>query len=121
MRTVSSLTAVDDDGTPIASSVVIGPLNTKDLDEILLKDLQAILGATSGTVAYAVYVGATAEIALASTAVVTGTWAASRNLLTLVRRSGHAVYVKITSTSAWSMEQVRCRIAAEGKVRRRGA
>jgi hypothetical protein len=114
-------TAATDDGTAISSSVLIGPLVTKDLDEILLKDLQAVLGETSGSVSFAVYVGASAEKALNTTPVATGTWAAGRNLTNLVRFSGHAVYVKITSTNAWAMEQVRARVATQGKVRRRGA
>ncbi len=109
-----------DDGVPVASSVVIGPLLTKDLDTILLKDIQGILAANSGTVTWAVYVGATAEIALASVPVATGTWGPGRNPLSLTRWSGHAVYVKITATSAWAMEAIRCRIQTQGKVQRRG-
>ncbi len=112
--------ATDDDGTAISSSVVIGPLNTKNMDEILCKELQAVLATGSGSVTYSVYVGATAEGALSSTAVQSGTWQAGRNLSNLVRRAGHAVYVKITSTNQWAMEQVRCLIQTLGKVRRRG-
>ncbi len=119
VRSFSPL-ASNDDGTPIASAVLIGPLTTKDLDELLLKDLQAVLGETSGPVSYAVYVGPTAEIATSRPAVAQGTWTAGRNLLSFVRASGHAVYVKITSTNRWSMETIRARIAGQGKVRRRG-
>ncbi len=117
-------TATTDDGTPIASSVVIGPLLTKDLDLLLLKDLQAVLGAVSGNVTYSVYVGPTAEVALASTPILTGTWSVvqgnGRNLTNRVRRSGHGIYIKISSTNPWSMEQIRLRVASEGKVQRRG-
>ncbi len=120
VRTLSP-SSTDDDGTAISSSVVIGPLNTKDLDEILLKDIQGILGSTSGSVAYSVYVGATAELALASGAVSSGTFAAGRNLLSPVRRSGHGIYVKITATSQWAIEAIRARVATQGKIRRRGA
>ncbi len=109
-----------DDGIPIASSVVVGPLLTKDMDDVLLKDLQAILGLASGPVSYAVYVGATAEIALASVPVATGTWSIpGRNFNTHVRRSGHAVWIKLTATSQWSMEAIRARVAGKDKVRRR--
>jgi hypothetical protein len=114
-----SATAPDDDGTAIQSAVVVGPLLTKDLDDVLVKDLQAILGAASGQVNYAVYVGQTAEIALASAPVVSGVWGPGRNFSTFVRRSGHAIYVKITASSPWSMETIRARIAGLGKVRRR--
>ncbi len=113
-------TATDDDGTAIASSVVLGPLLTKDFDDVLFKDLQGLLSSSSGAVTYAVYTGATAEIALASTAVVTGTWSAGRNLTNMIRRSGHALWVKLTSTVPWALEGVRARIAGQGKVRRRG-
>lgn len=112
--------ATDDDGTPIASAVLIGPLTTKDLDQLLLKDLQAVLGETSGSVSYAVYVGPTSEIATSRPAVAQGTWSAGRNLLSFVRASGHAIYVKIASTNRWSMETIRARIAGKGKVQRRG-
>jgi hypothetical protein len=112
-------TASTDDGTPITSQVMIGPLLTGDMDEVLLKDLQAILGATSGQVSYKVFIGSTPEIALTNTPVVTGIWAAGRNPLSFVRRSGHAVYVEITATSAWAMEAIRARIALGGKVRQR--
>ena len=71
----------------------------------------------------AVYVGVTAEAALASSPVATGTWTASRNLTVPVRRAGHAIYVKLSSnvnTSQWAMEEIRCRLAVRGKVQRRG-
>lgn len=112
--------ATKDDGWDIESAVVIGPLNTKDMDELLLKDLQAVLGETSGDVDFAVYVGNTAEIALESDPVLEGTWTAGRNLSNLVRRSGHACYVKLTASAPWAMENIRARLAGTGKVRRRG-
>lgn len=113
-------TAASDDGFPVSSSVVIGPLLTKDLDDVLLKDIQGILGSASGQVTYAVYVGATAEIALASAPVSSGTWMAGRNLTSYVRRAGHAIYIKLTAASAWAMETIRARVAGQNKVRRRG-
>lgn len=112
--------ADQDDGSPIESSVLIGPLVTKDLDELLLKDLQAILGETSGEVTYAVYTGATAEIAMTNPPVATGTWRAGRNSLSYVRAAAHAIYVQISSTNRWSMETIRARLSGQGKVRRRG-
>jgi hypothetical protein len=99
-------TATTDDGTVIQSSVVLGPILTNDLDDMLLKDLQAIMGASSGNVQYAVYVGDTAEQALASTPVATGTWVAGRNPLSMVRRNGYAIYIKLTGSGQWSMETI---------------
>lgn len=113
-------TAEDDDGVAIESSVVIGPLTTKDLDSLLFKDCQAVLGETSGDVSYEVFVGATAEKALTTASVASGTWGKGRNLSNLIRRSGHAIYVKITASNPWAMEAIRVRIAGKGKVARRG-
>lgn len=112
--------SITDDGVAIASSVVIGPLLTKDLDDVLVKDMQAILGVGSANVTFAVYVGVTAEIALASSAILTGTWSAGRNYSNLVRYAGHALYLKLTSTGQWAMEQIRLRVELEGRVRQRG-
>ena len=112
--------ATDDDGTAITSSVVLGPMLTRDMDDVLVKDQQAMLGTSSGTVTYSVLVGDTPEGALVATAAVTGTWAAGRNLQNLIRRAGHAVYVRIDASVQWSFEQLRMRISGQGKVRRRG-
>lgn len=112
--------ATADDGTAISSEVWIGPLVTKDLDEIMLHDMQAVLGESSGDLAYAVHIGTTAEEALASTAVESGTWTAGRNFTHITRRAGHAIYVKLTASIPWAIENVRARIAALGKIRRRG-
>jgi hypothetical protein len=112
--------ALDDDGTPIESSVVIGPFLTKNFDDVLLKEMQAVLGLNSGEVRYAVYTGATAELALASEPDVEGAWGESRNLTDLVRRAGHAIYVKLTASNAWAMEAIRLKLSARGMVRMRG-
>lgn len=112
--------ATDDDGYNIESRVAIGPLDTKDLDEIMYKDHQTVLGDTSGEVNYAVYVGRSAEAALNNTPVSTGTFAAGRNYTKPVRRAGHALYLVISSTNAWALEQIRVLISTKGKVRRRG-
>ncbi len=119
VRAVSN-NASSDDGTLLASKVMLGPFLTKDLDEIMVKDLQAVLGALSGKVTWGVYQGATAELALSSQPVATGTWTAGRNALSFVRRSNYATWVQISSTVPWAMESVRARIMSLGKVRRRG-
>jgi len=118
VRSISP-TATLDDGQAITSSVVIGPLLTKDFDEIMLKDLQAILSTGSSQVTWSVLVGATAEGALNAGAAATGTWSAGRNLLSFVRRSGHAIYIQIDASVPWAMEAIRARLVALGKVRRR--
>lgn len=113
-------TSSQDDGSLIHSEVVLGPLNSREMDELILKDIQAILGEQSGSVEYYIHVGPTAEKALSSPAVASGMWHAGRNYTNLVRKSGHAIYVRIKATSRWSMELLRLRVAPRGKVRRRG-
>jgi hypothetical protein len=113
--------AEDDDATPIQSEVWIGPLLTKNFDEVMLKYLQPVLARSSGSVSWAVHVGRTAEDALNSTAVSSGTWEAGRNYSDTVRRAGHAIYVKLTSTNRWAMEAIRASLSNNlSKVRRRG-
>jgi hypothetical protein len=115
-----SPTEQDDDGLAIASNVVIGPLNTKDFDTLLAKDMQGVLGETSGQVSYQVFTGTTAEKALSSNPVASGTFGPGRNLTNFVRRSGHAIYVKLLSSNPWAMEAIRIRIQSQGKVQQRG-
>lgn len=112
-------TATTDDGTAIDSAVIIGPILTQEHDEMLLKELQAVLALGSAAVTFAIHVGDTAEQALAATATVTGTWAASRNNVSPIRRSGHAIYIKLTCADRWAMESIRACFAGRGKVRRR--
>ena len=114
-----SSTATTDDGENISSSVVIGPLMPGGFDDILLKEILPILSTSSGDVTYAVHVGQTAEAALASTAVQSGTWSAGRGYAMHARWSGWAIYIKITATTAWAMEGVRVKLRALGKVRSR--
>lgn len=116
-----SMTATRDDGYDIASEVVIGPLTTAQLDDMMLFDMQAVLGTDSGSVTFAVYLGRTAEEALSSVPIATGTWGAGRNFTNSIRRASHAVYVKLSATSAWALESIRLRVATRGKVRQRGA
>lgn len=113
-------TSTDDDGVPIASEVWIGPLLTKDLDDVTLKALQAVLGSGSGTVTYRIHTGATAEEALNSVAVDTGTWDPSRNLSSRVKWSDHAIYIVVASSVAWSVESIRAITTLNGKIRGRG-
>ncbi len=115
VRTFSS-TAASDDGTPIASEVWIGPILTKNLDAVLWKEIQAVLGEQSGTVSYEIMTGPTAEAALTATAVASGTWTASRNTASPIRSREHALYLRITSTVPWSFESARILIAMKGKV-----
>lgn len=116
-----SMTATRDDGYDISSEVVIGPLTTKNLDDMMIYSAQAVLGTDSGTVTFAVYLGRTAEEALSNTPIMTGTWGAGRNFTNSIRRAGHAIYIKLSATSPWALESIRLMVATQGKVRQRGA
>jgi hypothetical protein len=109
--------ATTDDGTPITSSVTIGPFLTKDFDEIVLNQLLADLAEDSGPVTWTVFVGTTAEAALASRGVRSGTWTAGRNHASPVQRGGHAVYVRIDATGPWQLERIRAFVESRGLYR----
>jgi hypothetical protein len=112
-------TATTDDGTAIASYVLLGPILTQEFDEMLLKDLQFLLAETSGEVSWSILAADTAEAAVAAAARASGTAAAGRNPTQPIRVADHAIYVKISATTRWAMEAVKCRFAGRGKVRRR--
>jgi hypothetical protein len=119
-----SPTATTDDGTAIASSVLLGPLNTEQLDEMMLTELQGVFGESSSSINYAVFIGTTAEAAynnyLAGNAVLSGVCQSGRNLTQMIRRAAHAVYISVSSSNPWAMEEFRLRVATMGKIRRRG-
>jgi hypothetical protein len=111
--------ATDDDGIPIDSEVLLGPILTPDTDAMRLDEAQGILGEGSGPVNYAILTGRTAEAALSSAPALSGTFQAGRNPTYYERIQGHAIYVQLSASNAWSMEQLRMRIAGLGTVRRR--
>lgn len=111
--------ATTDDGYPIASEVVIGPLTSKDFDVLRLMAVECVLGTGSGSVTWKAYIGRTAEEALVSTPVKTGTWTAGRNTSTYINRAAHALYVRLSATTPWAMEALRVKILTQGSVRAR--
>lgn len=116
--------ATTDDTKPINWEVWLGPLLTRNFDELKLKSLQAVLSEDSGRVNYEVHVGRTAEAAMSSPAIARGTgfFLAGRNATTLSRIAGHAIYVKLYGTDRFAMEAIRLAISGNlSKVRRRGA
>lgn len=115
-----SPTATTDDGEPIESYVLIGPFLTSNLDEITLYSIQGVLAQASQPVTYQFLTGRTAEEALTSTPKATGTLRAGRSLTQHVRKSGHAIWLKLSSSDVWAMEQIRLRLGTRGMVRQRG-
>ncbi len=112
--------APNDDGEDINFEVWYGPLLTKDLDELLMKDTQWVLGKNSSPVNYAVHVGNTAEEAFFSTAKEEGSLLEGRSFTLPTRWAGHAIYTKLTGSDAASFETSRYRLAGTGATRRRG-
>lgn len=110
--------ATTDDGTPIDSYVWLGPISTKQMDDILMKELQATLGINSGNLKYEVYVGRTVEEAIASSPAVSGTWFAGRNKVSLVNRCGFAIFLKLSATTPFAIERIRAKYQPQGAVRR---
>lgn len=111
--------ASDDDGTPIESYVLIGPILTQTIDTMLLKEIQFVLAEASGQVSWGILAGSTAEAALAAAARSSGTASSGRNGTQPIRVADHAIYIKISATTRWAMEVIRAVFAGRGKVRRR--
>ena len=111
--------APNDDGEDIESEIWLGPILTKDLDDILLKDSQFILGEESGPVTGYIHTGATAEEAFNSDAKDEFTLSGGRSSCLPTRWSGHAIYARLVSSSQWSEEEFRARFSGTGKVRQR--
>lgn len=118
VRTPSAAAATDD-GSAMPSEIWIGPIMTPNLDTMLLKEIQATLAESSGDVSWAIHAADTPELAVSSTAVASGTFASGRNPTQPIRRANHAIYIKITATTRWAMESIRCVFAGKKKVRGR--
>ncbi len=109
-----------DDGNGYTTSVTIGPI-TSNFAALMVKQLLAILGTSSGTVTWSLYSGATAESALSSTPI-TGSFAAGVNRAQNVRLAGRAFYLKLTtSAAAYALEKIQVMVAPLGAVRERVA
>lgn len=116
-----SHSATTDDGRNISSSVVIGPIVSATLDDILLRDLQSVLSDDSGDVTFDILAGPTGQSALASEPALSGTWRAGRNENTFCMVADHVIYVRITATTSWALEQIRARVESKGIIRARSA
>lgn len=112
--------ADDDDGEPIESFVLIGPIKTQNLDAVVFNDMQPTLGETSGEVRWDIYVSTSAEKALISESVAHGTWRGGRGRVAPINRYGFACYVKLSATNPWSIEKLIAHYTTLGIVRKRG-
>ena len=117
--------AEDDDGYELTSRGVFGPVLTPTNDEMMLRELQPVMGAASEEVEYAVHAADTAEEAAAlldddDAVPVEGVLEAGRNTTQPIRAAGKAIYIAFESTKRWAMESIRMLISSQGKVRGRG-
>ncbi len=122
LRTFDSR-AGSDDGTPIASDVYLGPFQTKTYALQKMKELQATMGAFSGSVSWSVLQGNTAELAFVSgTVVASGTFEAGLSTTQPINGTANATYIRIQSTNPWSLEKLRIKWGEKGgRVGQRGS
>lgn len=113
--------ATTDDGVPIESKVLIGPLLTNNGDQIMQTEMLPVFAEGGGTVDYDVLVGNSAEQALASDSALHGTFTPGRNHTVPVMRSGYAIYNQISANAPWAMESIHVGLRGLGPVLRKGA
>lgn len=118
------IAAANDDSTNISSYVWLGPIGLEGaMRKGQLKEMQATIPAGSGNVTYGVYSGRSGEAAVASTAMMTGTWTTGVNPCEHRRAVGDLLYVKLSSNAAtaWALESLECVIGDTGRsFQRRG-
>lgn len=105
--------ADSDDGSAIDSYVLLGPMQQRTGEPIVLTSLTSVMGVSSDNAAFSVLRGNSAEDALNAVAVNTGVWSAGRNQQSRRRVAGHAMYVKVSNSTLaedWSMERVEAEI-----------
>lgn len=111
--------ATTDNGTDIDSDVLIGPLLSATFDELMLKEVQAVLGLVTSSLRWDVYAGETAEGALARGSVAGGVFESGRSFTDPVRVSGYAIYVRLRTNRPWAAEALRVKLMTLGPSRAR--
>lgn len=111
--------AEDDDGTPITSSILLGPITGKLQQVMNVKELKATLDSASSNVTWEMASGQTEQQALAATARRTGVWTAGDNRWDLVWQSGSSLYLRLSGTDQWAIESLVMRLEQMGLTRRK--
>jgi len=111
--------ASTDDGTPILSNVMIGPLRPGGsmAQDGNLTEMIANLTRDSGSVNWALYVGETPEDALRSSARQVGTWSGGHNRRVRPRVRGNAIYLQLQSGAPWELEELMVSMQPAGQRR----
>ena len=118
-----------DDGTAIASYVLIGPIRLGPADSIegVLTEINGIFLNSSNDVTWEIFAGDSAEEAYAnavengSTPVASGTFSRGVSYRDHPRVRGAAVIIKVSNSTAdrrWAMDRIEIMRAAGGRVRR---
>jgi len=121
LRRFDQRSEVDDAGVAITNYVVIGPLRAGFNLAGILVEMTAVTSASGGPVAWQLYTGDTAEEALASTAIGSGTWSRSGLQYTdwPQMRFG-SFYLKLSPGTVgrrWAFESAALRMNAAGILR----
>ena len=115
-----------DDGAPIHSKVLLGPFRVSGDRDLILDELIATLGESSGDVDWEIYSADSAEAAYALYVAGTpshtgGTWSAGRNLVDPVRHRDLVHYLLLKSPAGsvdrWEMEEIIGRFQAGAEYR----
>ncbi len=115
-----------DDGAPIESKVLLGPFRASGDRDLIIDELIATLGESSGDVDWEIYSADSAEAAYALYVAGTpshtgGTWSAGRNLVDPVRHRDLVHYLLLKSPAGsvdrWEMEEIIGRFQAGAEYR----
>lgn len=115
--------ATDDDGTPIASYVLIGPIVSPNIYEQTLIALQGEFADGSADVQFDLLKGETAEEALGASPLlaVQDVFSEGRGYTKHVNRAAYAMYIKLSSVGRWAIERLRATLSTKvSKIRGRG-
>lgn len=107
--------APNDDGRPIFSTIVFQPIISPGFDDMVITELQAVMGSDSGVVSYQILAGTTAEQALNQRKPsVAGKFKPGRNATDNVTTRSHVLYLQVTSEVQWRMEEFRMIVETGG-------
>ena len=109
-----------DDGSTITNYVKIGPIRLGNgYNEGMLTELLGTLGTGSGDVTWSVYVGKTAQEALAANPLYTGVWIDGRNNIARPRSRGDSLILKLSgeANKTWAVEEMQLTGLGKGKIR----
>ena len=106
--------AYSDDSYPIESYAFIGPIQ-----DMMLSELQGTLGILSGNVQWTIHTDDDLETALTSEPVASGEFVSGRNRSQWPRHHVRQGWLKLASTSPWSLEKILAGVEQDSELRSR--